>query len=940
MEERGEESRLRRLIEEYQSGTITLEDILKGVRHTAVDSVGPSVMLSLYTMEECLAGRISADKALEIVQTQADLHPVLPSPFLVCAFIHESLGSEMDTCGYFALAMEKERLFYDEDAVFSMLLDCGRFEKHLRRLQSDSLMRTARPYIGKADPFLVKHFLLNDICSYERGFAEPSELRYLLNYCGEVDAVISNFFSDVLRLSSVPSFTALSLMRLIGHVKPLASLDALVESFSSASPEVLNEAVITLAKVGSRYPDAVSERMQAIIKNRERFDEHLPATEVLGYLWKYGNNLEFLITQLEALNPAETHFEYKFCSIALPLLETGDKVAIDAVQSKLWKDRKYFDDQIRSEIEQTIRLSTDSPGENRLEKILKEDIYELCCEPIDSYTEEFRITNTFIREVMLVEEEEIELDNAGFLRLFISTDPEKPCFCRSGIPAKECCLNEFLVLFREIISDYRLIAYAGFPEKLLKIFQDIEEFLFSGLMRKDGIAGIHEFWAPVIRLGMLDSALQSLEYPYADMLFDWLMFGKRFKPGNMTAAKVYQRSAGVTIKPGEQKILRSLVDTHRFSCFEVQRIEPPDRVKLRDIFSGESFEVKDPWMAESLVLWDVVATSIAFTGSVWVSLPRYIYIPRSQLERVEKYIRRKIREASSCGETVDINAFLDANSHRIVHYIWQLCSRYPETTLVTAEGEEITGCAAVYGIIDRDGLMSVLESDPMIEIARARAVPGRQVVYVWFRDDRVEKSKSAISACRPAEKRSTYPIVDECTVRSVNLEAVDSNGRARKLLGIIKARDSRLIFQTASITDLQIGKHLLNEMCVGLISHKIDIIQDQTSLLRKSENAKQESGINIVSRLGSSFLLNENVIVKPVADYNEDFFSKWLEEPCSRLGGRTPKEASRTKKGRAKVNRILKDFENAIEKDGRRGRPVFRLDFLRRKLGISSSLDI
>ena|GEM_PF-5482470 len=940
MDRRNDESHLRRLIEQYVSGALSLEDVLKAISCSSFEPAGPSMLLSVLTMEECFAGRISYDKALRIVEAQAERNPALPSAFLVCGFIHDNLGSFMNACGCIALALEKERLFFREDAILSMLTDHEHFERYLTRIEADPLMRTAYPYVGEADPFLVKHFLLNDICSYEKGFTEPQELHLLLNSCGDVESIISNFFSDVLRLPQVPPLTVISLMRLLGHVKPASAIEPLIESLSSTWPECVNEAVLTLAKIGSRYPAAVSNRMRSIIRNKQMFDEHLPAIEVLGYLWKYEKNLEFLIAQLERLNPAEPHFEYKFCSIAVPLLETGDRRAIDSIRSNLWKHGKHFDDKIRGELEHTIRISVDLPQEDRLEKILSENIYEICCEEMDPDAEEFRITNTFIREIMLADEEEIELDNIGFLKLFISTDPDKPCFCRSGSAAKDCCLDEFLLLFRDIMSEYRLNAYDAYQERVQKFFESIEEFLFNSWMREEVIVAIHEFWEPVIRSGMLDSALHSLEYPYADMLFDWLIFGKRFAPDGRRAVEIFENSCDVDIKPGVQRIMRSFSSTHKFSCFEVQKIKPPLRVELKDLFGGEIFEVKDPWMAESLVLWDVVFTSVAFTGKEWLSLPRYVYVPRSQLYRVEKYVRRKMRESHSCSGTVDQGVFLEGNAHRIIHYIFQLCAKCPETTLVTAEGEEIAGCSAVYEIVDREGLVSVLESHPMMEKVNSARRPGSQDVYAWFSGEETENIKGDLTGLGGQLNGVKHSVVDEWSVRSVELEAVDSNGTARKLFGIVKLKNDRLSFETASIGDLEKGKIILSKLCKDLISHRVDAIEDQSSFLSKTRGGKRVTGGRTSSEIHAGDLLNQNVRIRPVSVYDEEFFSRWLEEPYARLGGKTPRQASQTKSGRAKVARILKDFENAIEKDGRRGRKSFRLDFLRKKLGISLSKDI
>ncbi len=68
--------------------------------------------------------------------------------------------------------------------------------------------------------------------------------------------------------------------------------------------------------------------------------------------------------------------------------------------------------------------------------------------------------------------------------------------------------------------------------------------------------------------------------------------------------------------------------------------------------------------------------------------------------------------------------------------------------------------------------------------------------------------------------------------------------------------------------------------------------------------------------------------------YLEDHYRKWVDMPISSLGGMTPREASKTQEGKAKLKEVLKVLENAEERRKRQGEPSYDVGKLREALGI------
>jgi len=69
-----------------------------------------------------------------------------------------------------------------------------------------------------------------------------------------------------------------------------------------------------------------------------------------------------------------------------------------------------------------------------------------------------------------------------------------------------------------------------------------------------------------------------------------------------------------------------------------------------------------------------------------------------------------------------------------------------------------------------------------------------------------------------------------------------------------------------------------------------------------------------------------------VGEYLQGHYRRWLDEPLPALGGKTPRDAARTDRGRLQVEELLKDIENtslAIP-----GGDAVDFDALRRELAV------
>jgi len=67
----------------------------------------------------------------------------------------------------------------------------------------------------------------------------------------------------------------------------------------------------------------------------------------------------------------------------------------------------------------------------------------------------------------------------------------------------------------------------------------------------------------------------------------------------------------------------------------------------------------------------------------------------------------------------------------------------------------------------------------------------------------------------------------------------------------------------------------------------------------------------------------------------EDHYRDWPDTKLPALGGKTPREAVRTAKGRKQVIAVLKDVENGEDRKRQAGEPFYDVARLRAELGLA-----
>lgn len=141
-------------------------------------------------------------------------------------------------------------------------------------------------------------------------------------------------------------------------------------------------------------------------------------------------------------------------------------------------------------------------------------------------------------------------------------------------------------------------------------------------------------------------------------------------------------------------------------------------------------------------------------------------------------------------------------------------------------------------------------------------------------------------------------------------------------LGRIRLETDELVLETMSRERNARGRAMLEDALGALIAHRADSIEDPEVAMRRHSERGAEANDEVP----------EVVQREVVGQYLRDYYRRWLDEPIPALGGKSPRKAARTKRGRAQVDDLLKEIENGTS--GQPGGDTVDFAAMRHELGL------
>ncbi len=336
---------------------------------------------------------------------------------------------------------------------------------------------------------------------------------------------------------------------------------------------------------------------------------------------------------------------------------------------------------------------------------------------------------------------------------------------------------------------------------------------------------------------------------------------------------------GGPLLPAQGREWLKAIGENSLSLYEVQAVTPGEGLEIKDLLQSDApvLRVTERSASKALVKWDIFGARIAIRPDGHV-LTGAIY-PLDRRRALE--CREEILDELACEKTVDDEIYREVVGTTIADYWLEQYTEEPQFLQVVhaSTGDPVSLTVDHFTVTDWDALTAVLSAQPDVD---------GDIDEGWIRfepmEDQMRRSLASLT------KKSANTLEVFCPT----LKLADG---ARRWLEKIAGTAVR--FKAREIVDPMSPK----------------------AMAAARKPPKDEIPPELKAQVEREFLRRH--------------YERWPDEPVPALGGKTPKAAVRTKKGRQAVIELLKDFEiHEARKASREGGEPFDFGFLWKRLGL------
>jgi hypothetical protein len=480
-----------------------------------------------------------------------------------------------------------------------------------------------------------------------------------------------------------------------------------------------------------------------------------------------------------------------------------------------------------------------------------------------------------------------------------------PCPCGSGKKYKKCCLNKS-ESNREIQG---VVSQKAVKEPVDSLREKIKIFMEKGNFKSSFQSAISLYW---------NTTEEGLEPPGtmedADIsgIMEWFVHDYILPDYGKPLIAVFLDTSPKLTK-NELQILKDWQVTN-ISVFQILNVELGTGLHVEDIFTDEKCFIHDVSISKVARRWELLIARKVWTIDEWqLSAVGRILLPQDK-DEIYDFIMGKFRDYQKDNSDLKIDEFLHEKGYLLNNFVLTKTVKPREMpTIITSDNEEILICEAIYDVLDFRKTVNKLLKIPDYKMRTQTENEKGQPQHYGF--DWLEKGKSAISSERAARKsgliyQSFY---------------TDGPGHESfRVLGNIEVFSDRLKLSVFGKKRFKAGKNLLNKHLKGSIKYRIDSLQSLDAKL-KEENAKSE---------GVKEELDSDLKKRLLKDMYDNHYKNWLDSNIPALDHETPRQASKTKKGKKRLEDLLRVLEYTAEKQKRSGQNEYDISWIRKELGM------
>lgn len=468
-----------------------------------------------------------------------------------------------------------------------------------------------------------------------------------------------------------------------------------------------------------------------------------------------------------------------------------------------------------------------------------------------------------------------------------------PCWCGSGRKYKNCHLREDeAVHARQAVRTH--------------LTERLSEFALTGRLKKDFESAIPFFFGKEFSIEDIADDAQKLYYLSRALEFfvhDYPL------PDGQRVIERFIAEQGKRLSSDERALLNDWLHSLP-AVYEVTEVRRGEGMRLRDLLSGEEFDVRAVRGTEQVSRWDLLFTRVLWTrdhyemGGGGMRLPsRFRGWLRSHVDELWSKYRWNHPDAS-------YEDFLHASAQLINQFILNEVEpvlRQPPT-LVTMEGDLTEFCTATFDVLDYPlALAGLRAAEEFHEVEEEKETDVK--AFAWH------EVGESLALLRAHGSAFEYKKVQS------------PQAGALRVLGHLTLTADELKLEVTSRRRLAAGTELLEKRVGSAIQHREDEIKPL-----QMEPGRSKVSVDKTAEIAEE--LPEEVEAWQ-AEMMAQYHREWLDQNVPALDGKTPREAVKTLGGRVRVIRLLKEFEEQESVKARAGKIAYDLDELKTELGLT-----
>jgi tetratricopeptide (TPR) repeat protein/HEAT repeat protein len=477
-----------------------------------------------------------------------------------------------------------------------------------------------------------------------------------------------------------------------------------------------------------------------------------------------------------------------------------------------------------------------------------------------------------------------------------------PCPCGSGRKYKKCCLPK---------ESPVPSSQASAPDKRLR--DRLVEYVTRSLPRAEVDRALREFFAG--RFDLPDRRLQMVETEAeADFgaYLEWLIHDFRLSTGQTPIAR-FLAERGRSLPADERAILEEWQDAV-VGLHEVMDLEPGKSLTLRDVFTGETFQVREVRGSLSAARWDLLSNRVICVQGERQLSGSVTAFDATERDKLVQHVSGRYAAYRRQHPEASYRDFFRAEPLIFRRYAEQMIRGYRPPALHTEEGHPVMLGRLQYEIRDLSRLLAALLTAADFEETTDRDDPAGTRHFAWLRTG-------------PAQRWVKEGPRPEHGVMVTTQRMVDPQTPGVTSLATLTVEGDRLAVEAFSAERLAWVKGRLAELVGNAVNLRADVVEDVWRKIGATppSDRSRKGPPEVPPEVGAQFL-------GPMLHRH---YKTWVDDAIPALEGTTPRRAAKDPRLRPKLIQLLREHENQQDRARQRGEIWYDIGWIWQELGIS-----